>query len=152
MSVARIASKRSEGRAFMCMTSIPSRTGSVQARTPGQPSTSTRQFGHWPAQQKRPRGRWYLKLRESTRCPAACRAEPIVSPSNASTGLPSKRNETVRPRSIRSPGWGEAAHRSGRPTHLTSLVRVSRSARNHARQPERWYHHSRWTPATLRRK
>ena len=49
-------------------------------------------------------------------------------------------------------GGGKASHRSGRPTHWTSLVRVSRSARNHARQPERWFHHSRWTPATLRRK
>ena len=32
---------------------------------------------------------------------------------------------------------GEAAHRPGRPTHRTSLVVVSRSARNHARHPER---------------
>ncbi len=67
MSVARMTSKRRDGLAFMCSTFIPSRTGSVQARTPGQPSTSTRQFGHWPAQQNRPRGRWYLKLRERTR-------------------------------------------------------------------------------------
>ncbi len=71
-------------------TRMPARTGSVQARTPGQPSTSTRQFGHWPAQQRSPRGRWYLKLRESTRRPLACSAEPIVSPSKAVTGLPSK--------------------------------------------------------------
>ena len=48
--------------------------------------------------------------------------------------------------------WREAAHRPGSPTQCTSFVIVSRSARNHARQPERWYHHSRWTPATLRRK
>ena len=32
---------------------------------------------------------------------------------------------------------GEAAHDPGRPTHRTSLVVVSRSARNHARHPER---------------
>ena len=46
MSVARMTSKRRDGLAFMCSTFIPSRTGSVQARTPGEPSTSTRQFGH----------------------------------------------------------------------------------------------------------
>ena len=27
-----------------------------------------------------------------------------------------------------------------------------RSAWNHVSQPSEWYHHSRWTPATLRRK
>ena len=81
MSVARIASKSSDGVAFMCTTFMPSRTGSVQARTPGASSTCTRQFGHWPAQHISPRGRWYLKLREKVRLPAANRAEPIVSPS-----------------------------------------------------------------------
>ena len=34
----------------------------------------------------------------------------------------------------------------------TRLVRVSRSAWNHSRQPLAWNHHSRWGPATLRRK
>jgi hypothetical protein len=34
----------------------------------------------------------------------------------------------------------------------TSFVRVSRSAMNQARQPERWNHHSRCTPATFVRK
>jgi hypothetical protein len=38
---------------------------------PGAPSTATRQFGHWPAQHSRPRRRWYLKLRENVRWPAA---------------------------------------------------------------------------------
>ena len=37
-------------------------------------------------------------------------------------------------------------------TFRTSFVRVSRSARNQAPQPWRCVHHSRWTPATLRRK
>jgi hypothetical protein len=50
---------------------MPSRTGSVQARIPGAPSTETRQFGHCPAQHMSPRGRWYLKLREKVRRPAA---------------------------------------------------------------------------------
>src|SRR5581483_1485409 len=40
----------------------------------------------------------------------------------------------------------------GSSTFTTSFVRVSRSARNQAPQPCRWYHHSRCTPATLRRK
>src|SRR5581483_9417235 len=47
------------------------------------------------------------------------------------------------------PGHGAE---SGGAVHNTSFERVSRSARNHPRQPERWYHHSRCTPATLRRK
>jgi len=34
----------------------------------------------------------------------------------------------------------------------TSFVRVSRSAWNQISQPRRWYHHSRCTPAALRRK
>ena len=106
MSVARIASKDSEGLAFMCLTRMPGLTGSVQARTPGQPSTSTRQLGHCPAQQSSPRGRWYLKLRESTLRPDACSAEPIVSPSKASTVLPSKLNSIVLARLMRSPGLG----------------------------------------------
>jgi hypothetical protein len=38
------------------------------------------QFGQLPEQQMRPRGRWYLKLREKTRRPDAKSAEPIVSP------------------------------------------------------------------------
>jgi hypothetical protein len=41
---------------------------------------------------------------------------------------------------------------AGSAVHWTSFVVVSRSARNHARQPARWNHHSRWIPATLRRK
>ena len=57
-----------------------SRTGSVHARTPGAPSTETRQFGHWPLQHIRPRRRWYLNERENVRQPFAKRAEAIVSP------------------------------------------------------------------------
>ena len=41
------------------------------------------QFAQLPEQQSSPRGRWYLKLREKMRCPAAKSAEPIVSPSYA---------------------------------------------------------------------
>ena len=81
LSVAFITSSSSDGCAFMCTTCMPSRTGSVQARTPGASSTCTRQLGHWPAQHMSPRRRWYLKLREKVRWPAANSAEPIVSPS-----------------------------------------------------------------------
>src|SRR6266540_4528747 len=45
-----------------------------------------------------------------------------------------------------------ASPRAGSSVLSTSLVRVSRSARNQSSQPKRWYHHSRCTPATLRRK
>jgi hypothetical protein len=62
------------------------------------------QFGHWPEQQRRPRGRWYLKLREKTRRPAAKRAEPIVSPGKALTGAPWNEKMISRERSIRSSG------------------------------------------------
>jgi hypothetical protein len=62
------------------------------------------QFGHAPEQQSRPRGRWYLKLREKTRRPEAKSADPIVSPSNASTGWPSKVNVKLVFRSSSSPG------------------------------------------------
>ena len=76
-----MTSKSSPGVAFRCSTSMPARAGSVHARTPGAPSTATRQFAHWPAQHSRPRRRWYLKLRENVRRPAAKSAEAIVSPS-----------------------------------------------------------------------
>ena len=52
----------------------------MQARAPGAPSIATMQFGHCPAQHISPRRRWYLKLREKVRRPAAYSAEPIVSP------------------------------------------------------------------------
>src|SRR5438093_286874 len=64
------------------------------------------QFGHWPEQQRSPRGRWYLKEREKIRWPAANKAEPRVSPANASTRSPSNEKETGAPRSIRSAGCG----------------------------------------------
>src|SRR6266545_717809 len=85
---------------------MPGRTGSVQARTFGMPSTLTRQFGQRPAQQRRPRGRWYLKLRLTIRTPAAWRAEPTVSPWKAEIVRPAKVNATGRARSTRWAGWG----------------------------------------------
>ncbi len=41
---------------------------------------------------------------------------------------------------------------SGSAVKRTSFVRVSRSATNQSPQPERWFHHSRCTPATFLRK
>ena len=66
-----MASKSSEGTAFWWVTRIPSRTGSTQARTPGSPSTVTRQFAQAPEQHSSPRRRWYLNERENVRRPAA---------------------------------------------------------------------------------
>ena len=78
----------------------------MQARAPGAPSTEQMQFGHWPATHIRPRRRWYLNDRLNVRWPAAYSAEPIVSPSNAVTGLPSNVKLISLERLIRSPGWG----------------------------------------------
>ena len=83
---------------------MPARTGSMQARVPGAPSTATMQLGQLPAQHISPRRRWYLKLRENVRRPAANSADPIVSPSNAWTRLPSNVKLITRLRLIRSPG------------------------------------------------
>ncbi len=70
-SLARMTSKPSDGHAFWCSTRIPARIGSLQPRTPGKPSTWKSEFEHWPQPQSSPRGRWYLKLRDSTRRPDA---------------------------------------------------------------------------------
>ena len=59
----------------------------MQTRTLGIPSTVIWQFAQWPEQHWRPRGRWYLKLREKRRRPEAKSAEPIVSPVEARDGL-----------------------------------------------------------------
>ena len=59
---------------------MPGSIGVTHARTVGWPSTSTRQFGHWPEQHIRPRRRWYLNERENTRVPSANSAEAMVSP------------------------------------------------------------------------
>src|SRR5919198_3155215 len=96
----------SEPSTFWARTCAPSRTGSTQTRTFGTPSTCIMQFGQLPEQQSKPRGRWYLKLREKTRRPAAKSAEPMVSPAKLSTGVPSKKNVPCRARSRCSCGCG----------------------------------------------
>ena len=81
----------------MPRTSAPARTGSTQTRTFGTPSTVIMQFGQRPEQQRRPRGRWYLKLREND-APARRRRAPSRScrRRSASTGGPSKVNRDGR--------------------------------------------------------
>jgi hypothetical protein len=106
LSTSESQSRSSEPSTFCAATRAPSRTGSTQTRTFGTSSTCIMQFGHAPEQQSSPRGRWYLNEREKTRRPAANKADPIVSPSNASTGFPSYEKVTGRSRSIRSCGCG----------------------------------------------
>src|SRR5207245_4547133 len=90
----RIASRSnlSEGQAFWDLITRFASAETVQMRTFGVPLTVHRQFGQRPAQQKSPRGRWYLKLRETTCCPAACSAPPTVCPASARIVLPSNSN------------------------------------------------------------
>ena len=106
------------------------------------------QFGQVPWQQRSPRGRWYLKLREKMRCPSPKSAEAIVSPSNPRAVAPWKVNSSSRA-AVEALAWlrREPHFSAGTSTERTSFVRVSRSAVNQAWQPWRWRHHSRWTPA-----
>src|SRR5688500_17279990 len=90
-------SKASDGQAFCDRTAIPARAWVAQMRTLGVPSTVQRQLGQRPAQQKRPRGRWYLKLRERIWISAACSAPASVWPALARTGRPSNVNSTLSP-------------------------------------------------------
>ena len=96
-------SRSAEGHAFWRSTRIPSRAGSVQARTLGIPSICIRQFGHEPVMHDSPRGRWYLNDRPVIVTPAAASADPTVSPSNAAIVVRSNRNPIGRSRRIASP-------------------------------------------------
>ena len=75
------------------------------------------QLGQLPEQQSRPRGRWYLKLREKTPRPAANSAEPIVSPAKACTGSALEREEAdpapVDPLALARAGAASVAHELG---------------------------------------
>ena len=73
------ASFSSDGHAFWCRTSIPSSAGVTHDRMLGEPSTFTKQLGHFPEQHNNPRGRWYLKLRLKMRCPALKNGISILS-------------------------------------------------------------------------
>src|SRR5262245_66467160 len=88
-------SKSSDQRTFCPATTAPSRIGSVQTRTFGTPSTVIWQFGQWPEQHIRPRGRWYLNEREKTRLPAANAADAMVSPSKPVTFQPRSEERRV---------------------------------------------------------
>ena len=144
---------------FWPSTTAPARIGSVQTRTLGMPSTVIWQLAQWPEQHWRPRGRWYLKLREKTRRPEAKSAEPIVSPRKPLTGLPPNEKSTslapvdplVRAAAAasRSGSTGLLLRSGSRQPRPQDLVReVFRSARNQSSQT-RQNHHSRWTPASL---
>src|SRR3954462_11539640 len=197
MSVARMTSKSRFGVAFMWRTSMPSRTGSVHALTPGAPSTATRQFGHWPAQHMSPRRRGGLDEGGDVRRPAGAAREPArggvferAGERRAPGGVQRRADrvalvgldglaveaeaDRLRARDALAGLLGQAAHASvasppvpdaatgvfgsassgtspGSAVQWTAFVRVSRWATNHARHPDRWNHHSRCTPATLRR-
>ena len=71
MSDIRMTSKSSDGQAFWCSTTMPSRTTSLEARMPGAPSICTSEFAPCPAQSISPRGRWYLNEREKILRPPA---------------------------------------------------------------------------------
>ena len=97
----------------------------MHTRTLGIPSTVIWQFAQCPEQHCKPRGRWYLKLRENTRWPAAYSAEPIVSPEKPCIFLPWNVNESGCERSMRSFSWRrETCHADGSGCHVlvTSFV------------------------------
>ncbi len=77
---AALASMRSEGQVFWEVTAMPAVTSRWAPRTFGSSPTWTMQPGSWKEAVSRPRGRWYFRLRENTRSPAAASAETIVSP------------------------------------------------------------------------
>ena len=112
---------------------MSSRAGVTHARTPGTPSTLTRQFGQSPLTQYRPRRRWYFSDRVNVRTPPRYIAAPTVSPSSIATRLPSKRIAPVTARRIR-------------------FVRVSRVTVSQRRHPNAWNHRSVRGPATLSRR
>ena len=109
MSVARIASKDSEGLAFMCLTRMPALTGSVQGADAGPAIDLDQAVGALAGAAEESAGAVVLEAAREHPAAEACSAEPIVSPSKASTVLPSKLNSIVLARSMRSPGLGAGA-------------------------------------------
>ena len=126
------------GRAFMCSTSIPSRTGSVQARTPG-PAVDLDEAVRALAGAAEEAARAVV-LEAAREHPLAGgvqgRADRVALERLDRLAVEAERDRPLAVDPLAGAG-GEAAHRSGRPTQRTSLVVVSRSARNQARQPER---------------
>src|SRR4029450_4042420 len=67
----------------------------MQARTPGSPSTFTRQLGQSPVRQNGARRRWYFSDRVKVRTPARYSALATVSPGSTSTRPPSNRSPSA---------------------------------------------------------
>ena len=67
------------GNAFCLDIFIPFLTGVTHVRIFGSPSTVIIQEAHFPIAQKKPLGRWYLKLLLNILNPAAYSAEATVS-------------------------------------------------------------------------
>ena len=94
---------------FTAVTRMPAASGVTSPRTLGTiltQSTWNRLLASWFANEKMPRGRWYLKLRPSVISPAAASALEIVSPAKPLNARPSNSNASSRDRSIHSPGTG----------------------------------------------
>ena len=86
---------------------VPGVGGTMGARQVGtrelpSPVSSSAQGSSSPAV-KIPRGRWYLKLRPTTRTPFASRAEARVSPWKPASSAPLNRNRMTLLRSIQPP-------------------------------------------------
>ena len=120
---------------------MPSTTSTIVAATIGSnhgSEISTNAFGSSAPAEKTPRGRPRIGLRNRARSPLARSALASVSPANAGTSTPSKRNAIGRDRSIDAPPEASrpavtaAPQRSGasstgrKPEH-TTLIRVIRS-------------------------
>ena len=143
-------SRSAEGHAFWRSTRIPSRAGSVQARTLGIPSICIRQFGHEPVMHDSPRGRWYLndrpvivdaprRQRRSHRVPFERGDRPALEPEPDRPIAPDRfaltRRETLAHAGVASLSSSPRGRACGRYVRRISFVVVCRSARNHARQP-----------------
>src|SRR5438093_1542650 len=76
-------------------TVCPSRASVVHARTPGSPSTLTRQFGQSPLRHDSPRRRWCFSDRVNVRTPARYSALATVSPASTGTRRPSNSSASL---------------------------------------------------------
>ena len=152
--------RRIDGHAFCGRTCMPSwagvdarpDVGAGRRRRPGSSGSGRRQ-------QRSPRGRWYLKLRDRTSTPSAASAEPTVSPSQPRRRRrPSNVKPESRPRPPSSAGLaGAGATPSGRsaidrlaaarPPVRTAVVAGVALRLEPAPAAGRWNHQARSTPS-----